>query len=183
MDTMAPVTPVTRTFTIDKTHSEVVFQVRHLMTRVRGRFSDFEGTIKYDLGDPTASSVNVTIQAASIDTNEPTRDNHLRSADFFLADEHKTLTFASTRIERTGEETFDVIGDLTIRGVTRTITLKATFLGMAKDPWGNERIGFEAEAALNRKDYGLLWNAALETGGLLVGDEVKITLSVEAVGS
>jgi polyisoprenoid-binding protein YceI len=170
----------TRTFAIDKAHSEVTFQVRHLVTRVRGRFSDFEGTIEYDAPDPTRSSVDVSIQAASIDTAESQRDAHLRSADFFAADEFKTLTFKSSRITRTGTDTFDVNGTLTIRGVSRPVTLKATFLGAAKDPWGNEKLGFEAELALNRKDYGLTWNAALETGGFLVGDEVKVALSIQA---
>ncbi len=171
----------TRTFVIDKAHSEVTFQVRHMFSKVRGRFSDFEGTIEYDQADPTRSSVDAVIQAASIDTNEAQRDAQLRSGDFFLADEHKTLAFQSTGITRTGSDTFDVAGNLTIRGVTRPVTLHATFLGRAMDPWGNERIGAEAEVTLNRKDYGLLWNAALETGGFLVGDEVKVALSVQAV--
>ncbi len=170
----------TRTFVFDKAHSEVTFQVRHLLSRVRGRFSDFAGTIEYDQADPTRSSVEVVIQAASIDTNDAQRDAHLRSGDFFLAEEHLTLTFKSSRIARTGTDTFDVAGDLTIRGVTRPVTLKTTFLGAAKDPWGNEKIGFEGDVTLNRKDYGLLWNAALETGGFLVGDEVKVTLSIQA---
>ncbi len=170
----------TRMYQIDKAHSEVAFQVRHLVTRVRGRFADFEGTIEFDEADPTRSSVDVTIQAASVDTNEPTRDNHLRSADFFGVDEHKTLTFKSTAITRTGSDTFDVAGNLTIHGVTRPVVLHGTFLGKAKDPWGVERIGAEGEVTLNRKDYGLLWNAALETGGFLVGDEVKVSLSVQA---
>jgi polyisoprenoid-binding protein YceI len=170
----------TRTFAIDKAHSEVTFQVRHLVTRVRGRFSDFEGTIEYDAADPTRSSVDVAIQAASIDTAEAQRDAHLRSADFFGADQFKTLTFKSSRIRKTGSDTFDVDGTLTIRGVSRPVTLKATSLGAAKDPWGNEKMGFEAEVTLNRKDYGLTWNAALETGGFLVGDEVKVALSIQA---
>ena len=173
--------PATTTFAIDKSHSEVGFQVRHLVTRVRGRFSEFDGTIEYDEADATRSSVNVSIDAASIDTREASRDAHLRSADFFAADEHKALTFASTGIRRTGEDTFDVEGNLSIRGVTKPVTLRATFLGAAKDPWGNQRLGFEAEVALNRKDFGLTWNAALETGGFLVGDEVKVMLSIQAV--
>jgi len=172
----------TRTFTIDKAHSEATFQVRHLVTRVRGRFADFSGTIAFDESDPTQSSVSVTIQTASIDTSQPDRDTHLRSADFFAVDEHPTLTFTSTRIvARRGQE-FDVIGTLTIRGIAKEITLPVTFLGTAKDPWGNERIGFEAEVTINRKDFGLTWNAALETGGFLVGDEVKINVSIQAIG-
>lgn len=180
MATAAPAT--TRTYAIDKAHSEVGFQVRHLVSRVRGRFSDFEGTIDYDAADPTRSAVHVTIRAASIDTNEASRDTHLRSTDFFAAEEHPTLAFVSTAIRRTGEDTFDVEGRLTIRGITKPVTLHATALGTAKDPWGNDKVGFEAEGTLNRKEYGLLWNAALETGGFLVGDEVKVSLSIQAVG-
>lgn len=179
---MAATVTGTRTYQIDKAHSEVTFQVRHLVTRVRGRFTEFEGTIQFDEADPTKSAVDVTIQAASVDTNEATRDNHLRSADFFSAEEHKTLTFTSSSITRTGSDTFDVAGNLTVRGVTKPVTLRATFLGKAKDPWGNDRIGAEAEVTLNRKDYGLMWNAALETGGFLVGDEVKVALSIQAIG-
>jgi polyisoprenoid-binding protein YceI len=168
-------------YAIDKAHSEVTFQVRHLLTKVRGRFSDFEGTIDYNESDPTRSSVNVTIQAASVDTNERDRDNHLRSADFFDVETFPTLTFSNRSITGKGDDRFDVAGDLTIRGVTRPVTFVVTFLGKAKDPWGNERIAFEADATINRKDYGLNWNAALETGGFLVGDEVKISLSAQAI--
>jgi len=171
----------TTTYSIDKAHSEATFQVRHLLTKVRGRFSDFEGTIDYNESDPARSSVNVTIQAASIDTNERDRDNHLRSADFFDAETFPTLTFRNHSITGKGDDRFDVAGDLTIRGVTRPVTFVVTFLGKAKDPWGNERIAFEADATINRKDYGLNWNAALETGGFLVGDEVKISLSAQAI--
>jgi len=171
----------TKTYTIDKAHSEVVFQVRHLLTRVRGRFSDFEGTITYDEANPERSSVSATIRPASIDTNEPDRDKHLRSADFFDVEKFPTLTFTSTRVVKKDAEHFDVMGDLTIHGVTRPVTLNVSFLGKAKDPWGNERLGFEAETTINRKDYGLMWNAPLETGGFLVGDEVRITLSVQAL--
>jgi len=169
------------TYKIDKAHSEATFQVRHLLTKVRGHFSDFEGTIDYDEQNPERSSVNVTIQAATIDTHERDRDTHLRSADFFDVEKFPTLTFRSNTITRKGDQRFDVAGDLTIHGVTRPVTFDVTFLGKAKDPWGNERIAYEAEAAINRKDYGLNWNAALETGGFLVGDEVKISLSVQAI--
>ncbi len=171
----------TTTYSIDKAHSEATFQVRHLLTKVRGRFSDFDGTIDYDEENPERSSVSVTVQAASIDTNERDRDTHLRSADFFDVEGFPTLTFRSGAITRKGSNEFKVAGDLTIHGVTLPVSLDLTFLGKAKDPWGNERIAFEAEATINRKDYGLNWNAALETGGFLVGDEVKISLSVQAV--
>jgi polyisoprenoid-binding protein YceI len=171
----------TTTYTIDKAHSEVTFQVRHLLTKVRGRFSDFNGTIEYDEENPERSLVNVEVQAASIDTNERDRDAHLRSADFFDVEKIPALTFRSTGIRRNPDHTFAVTGDLTIHGVTRSVSFDASLLGKAKDPWGNQRIAFEAETTVNRKDFGLTWNAALETGGFLVGDEVKITLSVQAV--
>jgi polyisoprenoid-binding protein YceI len=172
----------TRTFTIDKAHSEAIFQVRHLITKVHGRFSNFEGRIDFDEERPENSAVSVTIDAASIDTNEPDRDKHLRSNDFFGAEAHPQITFKSARITGTGPNTFDVAGPLTIRGVSRNVTLPVTFLGVATDPWGKSRAGFETEVTINRKDYGLNWNAALETGGFLVGDEVKISLSIQAVG-
>ena len=171
----------TTTYNIDKAHSEVTFQVRHLLTKVRGRFSDFEGTIEYDEEQPENSQVNAAVQATSIDTSERDRDNHLRSADFFDVEKYPTLTFRGGAIARKGTNGFDLSGDLTIHGVTRQVTFDVSLLGRAKDPWGNERIAFEAETAINRKDYGLNWNAALETGGFLVGDEVKISLSVQAV--
>ncbi len=171
----------TTTYSIDKAHSEVTFQVRHLLTKVRGRFSDFNGTIEYDEENPERSQVNVEIQAASIDTNERDRDVHLRSADFFDVDKIPALTFRSTGIQGTAHGAFAVRGDLTIHGVTRSVSFDAFLLGKAKDPWGNERIAFEAETTINRKDFGLTWNAALETGGFLVGDEVTISVSVQAV--
>jgi len=171
----------TRTFSVDKAHSETAFQVRHLVTRVRGRFNDFEGTIEVDEENPAGSSVEVTIQAASVDTSQPDRDAHLRSADFFSVEQFPTLSFKSTGVAARGSDTYQVTGDLTIHGVTRQVVVPVTFLGFAKDPWGNLRAGFEAELTINRKDYGLTWNAALETGGFLVGDEVKISLSVQAI--
>ena len=178
---ISPVESTVTTYTIDPAHSEVFFQVRHLVTKVRGRFSDLEGTINYDADNPEQSSVNVSIKTSSINTNVTDRDTHLRSADFFSAEEHPTLTFRSKKLTKTGTDSFDVVGDLTVRGTTREIHLPVTFLGNATDPWGKKRIGFEAETTLNRKDYGLNWNAALETGGFLVGDEVKVNLSIQAV--
>ena len=181
---MTTTTTGLRTFTIDKTHSEAAFQVRHLITRVRGRFLDFEGTIRFDEAHAEQSSVSFTIQTSSIDTGESDRDKHLRSADFFSVAEHPTITFTSKRVTRVGTNQgnqFEVAGPLTIHGVTKEVVVPVTYLGCAKDPWGNERAGFEAEVTLNRKDFGLNWNAVLETGGFMVGDEVKITLSIQAV--
>ena len=172
-----------RTFKIDKAHSEATFQVRHLITKVRGRFTDFEGTVQFDEGNPENSSVTFTIKTSSIDTSEADRDKHLRSADFFSVDEHPTITFTSARVRKVSGNEFQVVGPLTIRGTSKEITVPVTYLGGAKDPWGNERAGFEAEVTINRKDFGLAWNAPLETGGFLVGDDVKINLQIQAVAA
>jgi len=174
-------TKTTQTYAIDKMHSDVTFQVRHLLTKVRGRFTDFAGTVSFDQEHPEQSSASLTIDASSVDTGTPDRDTHLRSDDFFAAVTHPTLTFTSSRVVKTGDETYDVAGTLTIRGVTKEITLPVTYLGTAKDPWGNVRAGFETSLTINRKDFGLTWNAALETGGFLVGDEVRINLSIQAI--
>lgn len=172
-----------RSFAIDKTHSEVTFQVRHLVTKVRGRFTDFSGTLRFDQARPDQSSLAFTINAASIDTGTPDRDAHLRSDDFFAAEKYPAITFASSRVTKKSNELFEVEGTLTIRGTAKLLTVPVTYLGAAADPWGNARVGFEGEIAVNRKDFGLNWNAALEAGGFLVGDEVKISVSVQAIGA
>lgn len=168
------------TFVIDRSHSQASFQVRHLFSTVRGRFTTFEGTIAMDAARPEASSVTFTIDAASIDTDNTDRDKHLRSPDFFDAEKHPTITFTSEKIRATGKDTYAVTGTLTMRGVARTITLPVTYLGAAKDPWGNPRAGFSTAITLNRKDYGINWNKALDNGGMMVGDDVTIVLNVEA---
>ncbi|MCC7127097.1 MAG: polyisoprenoid-binding protein [Acidobacteria bacterium] len=173
----------TRTYTIDKTHSEATFQVRHLITRVRGYFTDFGGAIQFDEANPAQSSVDFTVQVASINTATADRDTHLRSDDFFSVEKYPTMTFVSTGITSKGGDNYDVAGDLTMRGVTKPVVLAMTLLGKAQDPWGNERLAVEGEVTLNRKDFGLNWNAALETGGFLVGDEVKVGLSIQATGN
>lgn len=173
----------TRTFAIDKTHSEATFQVRHLITKVRGRFTDFGGAIDFNADAPTQSAVRFEVQAASIDTGTPDRDKHLRSDDFFAVEQFPTLTFVSTAIASRGGSAYDVTGNLTMRGVTKAITIPVTLLGTAIDPWGNEKIAFEGEVTINRKDFGLNWNAALETGGFLVGDEVRIGLQIQAAAT
>jgi polyisoprenoid-binding protein YceI len=170
-----------QTYAIDKTHSEVTFQVRHLLTKVRGRFTDFAGTVVLDQEHPEQSSASLTIDASSVDTGTPDRDTHLRADDFFAVGTHPMLTFTSSRVVKTGDDTYDVVGSLTIRGIAKEITLPVTYLGTAKDPWGKVRSGFETSITLNRKDFGLTWNATLETGGFLVGDEVRINLSIQAV--
>jgi len=168
------------TYQFDKSHTTVGFQVRHLVTNVGGRFQDFSGTIQVDRAKPESSSVEFTIQTASIDTNESKRDEHLKSPDFFDVAKQPTITFKSTSVKPTGKDAYEVAGNLTLRGVTKRITLPVTFLGEGKDPWGNEKMGFEIATTLDRKDYGMSWNKALDQGGVLVGDEVKVQISVEA---
>ncbi len=168
-------------YSIDPAHTTAEFIVRHLMiTKVRGRFGAVSGSIELEAGRAVPTSVQATIDATSIDTREPQRDTHLKSPDFFEVEKYPTLEFASTRIEGEGGS-FTIHGDLTIHGVTREVALKAEFEGRTADPWGGQRIGYSASATINRKDFGLAWNAALETGGVMVGDEVRIELEVQAV--
>jgi polyisoprenoid-binding protein YceI len=179
--TAAPGTGAT-TWSIDPAHSHVEFAVRHMMiATVKGRFAEVEGTIVLDEANPANSSVEARIAAASIDTGEPKRDAHLRSADFLNADSHPYLTFRSTRVEADGRGGFKAHGDLTLRGVTRPVTLTGEYLGTNRSPYGFRVAGFSATTRINRTDYGLNWNAALETGGVLVADEVKVSLEIEAV--
>lgn len=168
-------------YQIDKGHSEVSFQVRHLLTKVRGHFGDFGGAIRFDEQHPASSNVDVTIQAASVNTQTADRDAHLRSGDFFDVEKYPTLTFKSVSVKPRSADAFDVLGDLTIHGVTKQVTLPVSYLGKAKDPWGNEKAAFEADLTINRKDFDLGWNAVLEAGGFVVGDEVKISLSIQAL--
>ena len=170
------------TWKIDPVHSHIEFSVRHLMiTTVKGRFGGVDGTIVIDESDRAKSGVDVRIEASTIDTREPQRDAHLRSADFFDVEKFPYLTFKSTQVSdpRSGE--FSVKGNLTIHGVTRDVVLNVMEEGRGKDPWGGERAGFSATTKINRKDYGLNWNQALETGGVVVGDEVKIRLELQLV--
>jgi len=169
------------TWAIDPAHSNVGFGVKHMMfTTVRGRFGDIRGTITLDEQRLENSSVEVEIEVASIDTRDEKRDAHLRSPDFFDAEQFPTMTFRSTRVEpRRGDEA-RVTGDLTIHGVTREVTLDTTMTGRGTNPWGVDVIGFEASTRISRKDFGLEWNVALESGGFLVGDEIKIELDIEA---
>ena len=175
--------PTATTWNIDPVHTTAEFKIRHMMiTNVKGHFKPVNGVITIEEDDISRSHVEASIDAASVDTREPDRDTHLRSAEFLDVEKFPTLTFTSTRVTRTGQGNLEVEGDLTIHGVTR----KATFsvegpTAPGKDPWGNLRIGLSASTKINRKDFGLTWNAALETGGILVGDEVTITLDVEAV--
>lgn len=170
------------TWNIDTSHSGVHFSIRHMViAKVRGAFDRWQGTFELDEANPAASKVAVRIEAASINTREEKRDAHLRSADFFDVATYPELTFDSTRVEKLDDEHYKVTGNLTIHGVTKEVVLDAESLGTGKDPWGNDRIAFQAQTSVNRKDFGLSWNQALETGGVLVGEKVEISLDIQAV--
>ena len=167
---------------IDPVHSQVQFTVRHMMiSNVRGRFENFTGTVHFDEQDPTHSQVEVQIETASINTKEPNRDTHLKSPDFFNAEAHPYLTFKSKRVKKVDAARGQIIGDLTIRDITKEVVLDVEYAGQAKSPYGTVSAGFSAQTKINRKDWGLNWNVALETGGWLVGDEVTINLELEIV--
>ena len=168
------------TFIVDKGHSEAGFKVRHLLSKTPGRFNDFEGRIDLNTARPEDSVVEFKIRATSIDTDLEKRDEHLRSADFFDVQKYPEITFRSDKVKRTGKDRFDVTGTLAMRGVEKKITLPVSYLGIVRDPWGNERAGFSTAITLNRKDFGMIWNKALDQGGFLLGDEVWVTLEIEA---
>jgi len=179
--TVIQTTPLAGTWTVDPTHSNVEFSVKHLgIATVKGAFREFEGTLVVgeDLASATAAG---TIKVASVDTNEPQRDEHLRSADFFDAANHPELTFASTAIRPVDEDTFEIDAELTMHGVTNPITLTAEVQGYEQDPWGNDRVGLEITGQLKRGDYGMTFNQALGSGNMLVSDRVKLSLDVSAV--
>ena len=177
-----PTTASKTSWKIDPAHTHVEFAVRHLMiATVKGRFADVQGTVFIHDDDPAKNAVEVTIGAVSIDTREPQRDTHLRSVDFFNVDAHPTLTFKSRRVTDVAGNRFRLVGDLTIAGVTREVILDVTSNGRGRDPWGGERSAFEATTKIKRSDFGLTWNQALETGGVLVGDEIKISIDAELV--
>jgi len=166
---------------LDPTHSSVTFTIRHMMfSKVKGAFNRFDASIEADPHDLTTADIAFTVDLASVDTNNSDRDNHLRSPDFFDVEKHPNMTFKATRIEKTGEGRYKVTGDLSLHGVTRSETFDVVFEGEGKDPWGNVKAAFHAEGVVNRKDYGLNWNAVLETGGFLVGDEVKVEIDIQA---
>ncbi len=172
----------TNDWNLDLAHSNLGFAIRHMVvSKVRGRFAKYSGAIRLDDDDLTRSSAEVTIDAASIDTGVAQRDAHLRSADFFDVEQFPELRFRSKRVENLGEARYRVVGDLTIRDVTREVALDVEYGGRGKDPWGNERVGFVARGSLDRKDFGLGWNQVLEAGGVLVGDRVDIDIDIEAV--
>lgn len=181
MSSATPTAASVSTWTIDPAHSVVELAVKHMMfSTVKGRFAGVAGTIVLDEANLGASSVNAEIDASSIDTGEPQRDGHLRSADFLDVESFPTITFRSTDVVPQGSSRFILVGDLTIRGVTQEVSLEAELVGKGTDPWGGQRAGFAATTALNRKEFGLTWNQALEAGGVLVSDQVKISLEIQA---
>jgi polyisoprenoid-binding protein YceI len=169
------------TYTVDKGHTEVGFQIRHLVTKVRGRFNDFSGTIVFDKAKPENSSVEFKINAASIDTGIADRDNHLRAPDFFDVEKFPEITFKSTSVKSIGGDKYMVTGPFTMHGVTKTLALTVEFSGEAPDPWGNVRAGFATSTTLPRKDYGIVWNKALDNGGVILGEDVSVDINIEAV--
>lgn len=172
----------TATWQIDPAHAHVEFAVKHLMiSTVKGRFADLEGIVTVQDGDAATAQIDVSIAAESIDTRVDKRDEHLRSVDFLDAQRFPSLRFRSTEVERVGDDELRVKGDLTIRGVTRQVVLRVEEQGRVRDPWGGERAGFTAATRINRKDFGLTWNQTLETGGVLVGDEVRVSIDAELV--
>lgn len=174
--------PVLRaqTFDVDAVHSSVTFKIRHLVSNVTGRFDAFGGKIMVDKDDMTRSSVEFTVEATSIDTDNENRDNHLRSADFFAVDSFPQWTFKSTKVEKTGENSLSVTGDFTMRGVTRSITVPVDVLGFAPGMRGGTTAGFETSFKINRKDHGIVWNKALDAGGFILGEDVQVTINIEA---
>ncbi|QDE69346.1 MULTISPECIES: YceI family protein [Myxococcus] len=172
----------TTTWNIDTTHSGIHFSVRHMViAKVRGSFRKYSGAVSLDEQDVTKSSVAVTIETASIDSGVEQRDNHLRSPDFFDVEKFPSITFKSTKVEKASGNGLKVTGNLTIRDVTREVVLDAEQLGVGKDPWGNVKAAFEAKTSVDRRDFGLTWNQALETGGVLVGEKIEIAIEVQAV--
>ncbi|MGW7241125.1 YceI family protein [Streptomyces sp. NPDC054804] len=173
---------LTGDYTIDPAHTTLGFVARHAMvTNVKGSFQQFEGSLHLDGSDPAKSTATLDITMESITTGSPDRDGHLKSADFFKTDEFPTMTFRSTKAEALGGDDYRITGDLTILGVSRPVTIDLEFNGAAKDPFGNERVGFEGKAEIKRSDWGVTWNAALETGGVLVSDKIKLNFDISAI--
>ena len=184
MTTATDLSQLTGDYTLDPAHTRIGFVARHAMvTKVRGAFNDVEGTLRLDGADPARSSAKVTIQAASIDTRNAQRDEHLRSGDFLELEKFPTLTFVSTGVRRLDETSYEVTGDLTVKDVTSSVTVPLQYEGTAQDPFGNMRVGFEGAVTISRKDYGITWNAALETGGVLVSDKIVLEFEVSAIKS
>jgi polyisoprenoid-binding protein YceI len=173
---------ITGDYVLDVAHSRLGFVARHAMvTKVRGAFNDFEGTAHLDGDDPTKSSASVSIEVASVDTRQPQRDDHLRTNDFFDAATYPKITFVSTSVEKLDEETFRMTGDLTIKNVTKSVVVDFEYSGSATDPYGNQRVGFEGSTVINRKDFGVNFNAVLETGGVMVSEKITLEFEISAI--
>ncbi|MYW65257.1 polyisoprenoid-binding protein [Streptomyces sp. SID8379] len=182
MATTPELAALTGDYTVDPAHTTLGFVARHAMvTNVKGSFTDFTGELHLDGSEPGKSTASFDVQMASIDTGNADRDGHLKSADFFKIDEFPTMTFRSTSAESLGGEDYRITGDLTILGTTKPLTIDLEFNGSAKDPFGNERVGFEGKAQIKRSEWGLTWNAALETGGVLVSDKIKLSFDISAI--
>jgi polyisoprenoid-binding protein YceI len=182
--TSTDTTSATGAYSIDPTHSRIGFVARHAMvTKVRGSFNDFSGSGYFDAENPSASHLELTVEAASIDTRNADRDGHLRSNDFFDMETYPQITFASTAVEQVDDSTFRVTGDLTIKGVTKPVTVDFDYEGTAVDPFGNHRLGLDGSVVINRKDWGVTWNAPLEAGGVLVSEKVTLEFEVSAIRS
>lgn len=167
---------------LDKSHSSINFSVRHMMiSTARGRFEDFDGTFEINEADPAQSKIDIQVQTASVNTKDAQRDGHLKSPDFFDVEKYPTLTFKSKRVEGKGGQNYRLVGDLTIKEITKEVTLDVEYAGQAKSPWGTVSAGFTAQTKINRKEWDLTWNVALETGGMLVGEDVTISIELELV--
>ncbi|TFE02464.1 YceI family protein [Jeotgalibacillus sp. R-1-5s-1] len=172
---------MTKKWAVDAAHSSIDFSVKHMMiSKVKGSFHDFSADVTADPADLTGADIRFSITVNSIDTRNQDRDNHLRSADFFEVEQFPNITFVSTDVKKIGDDEYELTGDVTIKDVTRKETFTVEYEGAGKDPWGNEKVGFSATGKLNRKEYGLTWNQALETGGVLVGEDIKINLQIQA---
>ena len=181
MAALAPMAQAAETYNIDKAHSQVLFTVKHLVSRVTGKFEDFEGKVLIDRAKPENSTAEFSIKTTSVNTSTQRRDDHLRSPDFFDVAKFPEITFKSTKVVAKSKEAFEMDGELSMHGISKPVVLAVTFLGDIKDPQGNERAGFEATTVLNRKDYGIVWNRTLDSGGYLLGDDVSISINLETV--
>jgi polyisoprenoid-binding protein YceI len=181
LTTLAALPLRAESYKIDPGHSEVGFTIRHMVSNVRGRFNDFSGTVDMDPKAPQKGSVEFSVKATSIDTGNADRDKHLRTADFFDVEKYPEITFKSDSVKPAGKNKYNVAGTLTMHGVSKKVTLPVTFNGEGKDPWGNTRAGFETATKLDRKEYGIVWNKAIDNGGVLLGDDVNVDINLETV--
>ncbi len=181
LTTLAALPMQAESYKIDPSHSEVGFTIRHMVSNVRGRFNDFQGTVDMDPKAPQKGSVEFSVKTTSIDTGSADRDKHLRTADFFDVEKYPEITFKSDSVKPAGKNKYNVTGTLTMHGVSKKVTLPVTYLGEGKDPWGKTLAGFETSTKLDRKEYGIVWNKAIDNGGVLLGDDVTVSINLETV--